>query len=458
MQITLHNTLSNKREVFKPLDDSRVTMYVCGPTVYGAAHLGNARPAVVFDILFRLLSRAYPKVEYARNITDIDDKIITAAAENKEPVAALTERWRARYEEEMNLLGVLPPTHAPLATQYINEIITLAEKLIAKGNAYATHGHVFFATPTFADYGALSNRKGDAPAVARVDAQPFKQDPTDFVLWKPSTPEMPGWQSPWGRGRPGWHIECSAMAAACLGETIDIHGGGQDLIFPHHENEIAQSRCASGEKVFANYWLHNGHLALAGEKMSKSLGNDLSLGNALKEHAGETVRYALLATHYRHPLNWSGFVLEESKHALDSLYRAKEKLTAEGCTSEAAADAPPPEVINALCDDLNTPAAFAALHTAAGAVNKGKADDNQKRAFLSGAQLLGLLSHSAEQWFKGGMQKQTNESEIEKLITARNNARDNRDFAAADKIRDDLLARGIVLEDTPSGTKWRAAS
>lgn len=468
MKITLHNTLNNRREVFVPADDTRVTMYVCGPTVYGPAHLGNARPAVVFDVLFRLLSAAYPRVLYARNITDIDDKIINAAKESGEPAAQLAERWRRRYEAETKALGVLPPTFAPMATETIGEMTAMIEALIKKGNAYIAHGHVFFAAATFADYGALSNRPADAPSMARIDNLPFKKNTADFVLWKPSPPEEPGWQSPWGRGRPGWHIECSAMAAKCLGETIDIHGGGQDLIFPHHENEIAQSRCASGGDVFARYWLHNGHLALGGEKMSKSLGNQMLIGGALADYDGEAVRYALLSAHYRRPLNWSNKVLQEAKSALDSLYRARalidDKIGGDDNRgNDNNNDCP---VIAALSDDLNTPAAFAAMHSAAAAVNKGNASGQQKHTLTTAAKVMGFLHRHPDEWFRGKMIKGGNNAgggdaekpdaaQIEEMISARNAARQNRDFAAADNIRDELAKCGIVLEDTPSGTIWK---
>lgn len=463
MKITVHNTLNNRREEFSPADESRVTMYVCGPTVYGPAHLGNARPAVVFDLLFRLLSAAYPQVLYARNITDIDDKIIKAAAANNEPAEILAERWRRRYEEEMKALGVLPPTFAPAATSSIGEMTQMITTLIKKGNAYIAQGHVFFAVPTFADYGALSNRPADAPAMARIDNLSFKRAAADFVLWKPSPPNEPGWQSPWGRGRPGWHIECSAMAAQCLGDMIDIHGGGQDLIFPHHENEIAQSRCASGKSAFARYWMHNGHLALDGEKMSKSLGNDLSIGGALQSYDGEVVRYALLATHYRRPLNWSDASLQEAKSALDSLYRAR-ALINDNDKGGDDNDNKACEINAALSDDLNTPAAFAAMHSAAAAVNRGNANMQQKNILTKGAKLMGFLYRDAEQWFRGGNiksgksggdNKKLSPAQIEEMITARNTARQTRDFAAADKIRDTLAKSGIVLEDTASGTKWR---
>ncbi len=455
MRITLHNTLSNSREEFAPANPERVTMYVCGPTVHGPSHLGNARPAAVFDVLFRLLSRAYPNVAYARNITDIDDKIIAAAEKSGEETAAVAARWRGEYERDMRRLFVLPPTFAPAATECIGAMIKMISLLIKKENAYESGGNVLFSAASFPAYGALSNRRdGDAPAVARVEAGEYKRDPADFVLWKPSPPEAPGWESPWGRGRPGWHIECSAMAAQCLGETIDIHGGGQDLIFPHHENEIAQSCCASGKAVFAKYWMHNGHLALAGEKMSKSLGNTLTISGALAKHPGEAVRYALLATHYRHPLNWSESLLSEAKRALDSLYRAAAAVT----PLSAKEDAPPSDALaDALADDINTPAAFAALHSAAGDIQRGKAGEEEKRAFLSGANLMGFLSQNPDEWFKGGDAAADN-SEIEELIERRRRARENRDFSAADDIRKQLAARGIVLEDSPEGTKWRSAS
>lgn len=447
--IQLYNTLSNRRELFAPRDQKRVTMYVCGPTVYGPVHVGNARPAVVFDLLFRLLRRRYGEdaVLYARNITDIDDKIIAAAAAAKETPAALAARWSDAYREEMQKLHTLPPTTEPRAVSFIPQMIAMIETLLQKGNAYAAENHVLFHAPSFSDYGALSNRRmEDMRAGARVEVAPYKKDAADFVLWKPAADDAPGWESPWGRGRPGWHIECSAMAAACLGKEIDLHGGGQDLIFPHHENEIAQSRCAGGCESFAQFWVHNGHVTADGGKMSKSRGNTLPLADALARFPGEVARYALLAAHYRSPQQWSEQVLEDAKSALDRLYRA-------------LGDAPLPpassgdddEIAAALSDDLNTPRAFALLHEFAHDVNKGGAA--RAKLFASG-RLLGFFNVSASQWFHSATDDSISDDEIAAFIQERERARAARDFAAADAVRDKLAARGIALEDSAAGTTW----
>ncbi|MGI9296471.1 MAG: cysteine--tRNA ligase [Gammaproteobacteria bacterium] len=447
--ISLYNTLSNRRELFAPRDEKRVTMYVCGPTVYGPVHVGNARPAAVFDVLFRLLRRRYGEdaVLYARNITDIDDKIIAAAAEAGETPAALAARWQNAYHEQMRRLHTLPPTAEPRAVSFIPQMILMIETLLQKGFAYTAENHVLFHAPSFSDYGALSNRRmADMRAGARVEVAPYKKDAADFVLWKPAADDAPGWESPWGRGRPGWHIECSAMAAACLGEEIDLHGGGQDLIFPHHENEIAQSRCAGGCESFAKFWVHNGHVTTDGGKMSKSRGNALPLSGALARFPGEAARYALLAAHYRSPLHWGAQILEEAKSALDRLYRA-------------LGDAPPPvspgdenEIAAALSDDLNTPRAFALLHEFARDVNKG--GDARAKLFASG-RLLGFFNVSAARWFHSASADSISDDEVASLIKERRRARKNRDFAAADAVRDKLAAQGIALEDSAEGTTWR---
>ena len=446
-EIYLHNTLHNRRELFSPRDSQRVTMYVCGPTVYGPAHVGNARPAAVFDLLFRLLRRCYGEdaVVYARNITDIDDKIIAAAADTGESAAAVASRWRDVYRENMRALRVLPPTTEPHATEYVSQIIAMIEVLLQKGNAYAAENHVLFSTPSFNGYGELSNRRReDMIAGARVEVAPYKKDPADFVLWKPSTDDMPGWESPWGRGRPGWHIECSAMAASCLGEEIDLHGGGQDLIFPHHENEIAQSRCAHGSEHFARFWAHNGHVTMDGEKMSKSAGNIKRLDEALEQFPGEAVRYALLSAHYRRPLHWNRRLLEESKAALDRLYRA-----ADGAQPGGDCE----DVLNALSDDLNTPEAMSLLHKAAGDANK---TGERRDALLAGGMLMGFFGSNAAEWFRSpGSVDGLSDKRIAELIEERQNARENRDFAAADAARDTLADNGIVLEDSAEGTTWR---
>ncbi|HEV2866710.1 MAG TPA: cysteine--tRNA ligase [Allosphingosinicella sp.] len=435
-EIRLHDTMAREKRVFTPADPARVTMYVCGPTVYNRAHIGNARPAVVFDVLARLIRHVYgaQSLVYAANVTDVEDKIMAAAAAEQVPIEVITERYGRFYFEDLGALGVRRPDLVPFATGHIAQMVAMIERLIAAGHAYAAEGHVLFDVPSWPAYGGLSGRPMDQMiAGARVDVAPYKRSPADFVLWKPSAPEQPGWDSPWGRGRPGWHIECSAMIEAHLGETIDIHGGGIDLEFPHHENEIAQSSCAHGGAALARYWLHNGMLSMASNKMSKSLGNVVSVGELLDQgHKGETLRLALLLAHYRQPLEWSPQLVAQSKATLDRLYRA---------AGEAAAGAPDAGVLDALADDLNTPLALARLSALGDA------------AVLRGsAALLGLLGESAEAWFQG-----EGDSRIDSLILARTEAKQRRDFAEADRIRADLMGEGIVLEDTPQGTTWRRA-
>ena len=451
-QLRLYNTLTRAEEDFRPIDPARVRMYVCGPTVYDYAHIGNARPAVVFDVLFRLLRHLHgaAHVVYARNITDVDDKILAAAKASGEPIQSITERTTQAYHEDMAALGTLEPTVEPRATQHIAEMIRLIEVLIAKGHAYAVDGQVLFAVPSMADYGQLSRRdREEMIAGARVDVAPYKQDPADFTLWKPSAPDQPGWDSPWGRGRPGWHIECSAMSWKHLGEVFDIHGGGLDLIFPHHENEIAQSRCAHGTPVMARTWLHNGYVVVNGEKMSKSLGNFLTVRQLLQEgHPGEAIRLALLSGHYRAPLDVTREKLKEARAQLDRLYGALR-----GVVSQAAQ--PPAEVLSALGGDLNTPLALAALHDLANRLNKAMPGEKPALAgvLLAAGHLLGLLEQDPEAWFKGD--GGAGEAEIDALVAARVAARKARDFREADRIRDLLKARGIELEDGPGGTLWK---
>jgi cysteinyl-tRNA synthetase len=469
--LVLYNTLTRKKEPFEPDDPKSVRMYVCGPTVYDFAHVGNARPVVVFDVLFRLLQRIYGKkyVTYVRNITDIDDKIIKAAAENNEPIANLTARTEQAFHEDMDALGALPPTHEPRATQHIPGMIVMIERLIESGHAYEAEGHVLFGVGTKSDYGKLSRRDRDEMiAGARVEVAPYKKDPADFVLWKPSAPDQPGWESPWGRGRPGWHLECSAMSEALLGETFDIHGGGLDLVFPHHENEIAQSECAHGGAPFVRFWLHNGYVTVEGEKMSKSLGNFFTVRQLLEEgHRGEAIRLALLSAHYRQPLDFSRDALKSAKHTLDRFYTAlrevREIEPAENPVSE--------EITSALEDDLNTPLALTALHESATALNKAARASEKARlkgALLAGGAELGLLQADAEDWLKGriieehvalGVTARIGiETEIEHKIAAREAARQAKNFAEADRIRAELEAKGVILEDKPGGkTEWRRA-
>jgi cysteinyl-tRNA synthetase len=432
--IRLHDTMTREKRPFVPLNPQRITMYVCGPTVYGRAHIGNARPAVIFDLLRRVLEHEYPQAQvvYARNVTDVDDKIIASAAEEGVDVSVITERYERFYLEDMGALGVNPPTIAPHATQEIGPMVAMISELIAKGHAYEAEGHVLFSVASDPTYGELSRRDREAMiAGARVEVAPYKRDPADFVLWKPSEPDVVGWDSPWGRGRPGWHIECSAMIRAHLGETIDIHGGGLDLIFPHHENEIAQSRCAHGGLPLARYWVHNGFVDMGAEKMSKSLGNIVTPEELLKRHKGETLRLALLSAHYRQPLPWTEALIAQSKAVLDGLYRKA------GTAEPGNID---PAVVAALADDLNTPLALAKL----GAIN----DPADLKA---SAQLLGLLTASEDEWFRG----EGDSGEIESRIAARAEAKARRDFAEADRIRDELRSEGVLLEDSASGTTWR---
>jgi cysteinyl-tRNA synthetase len=462
MTLRLHNSLSRRVETFAPADPSRVTMYVCGPTVYNFVHIGNARGPVVFDVLARMLRRTYPQLVYARNITDVDDKINTAAGEAGVPISTITERYAAAYREDMAKLGVAPPDIEPLATGHIAPIIAMCETLVADGHAYAAEGHVLFDVASFADYGKLSGRSVDEMvAGARIEVAPYKRNPADFVLWKPSTAELPGWDSPWGRGRPGWHIECSAMAASHLGATIDIHAGGVDLVFPHHENEIAQSVCAHGGKTFARFWLHNGMLTFDGAKMSKSIGNVKQLHALLATHPPEALRYALLSAHYRQPLDWSDALIEQSIATLDRLYGTLREL-APISAGEAATD----EVAAALEDDLNTPAALAIINRTAAAARQILASAGGERAelarlkaiLLAAGQLLGLLQQDPAAWFQRGTDSGIDGAKVESLLEARRAARAARDFARADAIRAELTAMGVAIEDGPQGTRWKAAN
>ncbi|HEY8519737.1 MAG TPA: cysteine--tRNA ligase [Gammaproteobacteria bacterium] len=460
MALYLHNTLTRRRERFEPLDPPRVTMYVCGPTVYNYAHIGNARPAVVFDVLARLLRRSY-RLVYARNVTDVDDKINDAAAAEGVPIGVLTARYLAAYHEDIAALGVLPPDVEPRVTEHIPAIVRMIERLLASGCAYEAEGHVLFSVARFADYGKLSRRSvEDMIAGARVEVAPYKKDPADFVLWKPSPPEIVGWESPWGRGRPGWHIECSTMAEAHLGETIDIHGGGLDLVFPHHENEIAQSTCAHGGKPYARYWVHNGLLTVNGEKMAKSLGNVLLVRDLLAEHPPEAVRLALLTAHYRQPLDWTAQLLAESRQKLDRMYGALRDAGVRSAAADAPAAEPPEGVVAALEDDLNLPKAIAELFECVREVNREERADRKRslaERLRAGAWLLGLLGQDPAQWFAGTTDA-GDEAEIEALVRERETHRRARRFAEADRIRDELARRGIVLEDVPGGTRWRRAA
>ena len=457
MALTLTNTLTRAKEAFVPIDPDHVRMYVCGPTVYDYAHIGNARPVVVFDVLARLLRHRFPKVTYVRNITDVEDKIMERAKANGEPIAALTRRTAEIYAADMAALGAEPPDVEPRATRHIAQMVALTRKLIEGGFAYEAEGHVLFHVPSMPDYGALSRRPRDEQiAGARVEVAPYKRDPADFVLWKPSADDQPGWDSPWGRGRPGWHIECSAMSAAHLGPRFDIHGGGVDLVFPHHENEIAQSRCGFGTPSMATYWVHNGYLMVEGQKMSKSLGNFYTVHELLEDHPGEALRLVLLSAQYRQPLDFTFEGVRRAKAQLDRLYGALRHagdvpadpvLTDDNC------------VLTALEDDLNTPLALSVLHETAGRLNATRSADGKARAkaeLLAGARLLGLLGQDPECWFQTATEADALPAEaVERLIAARAEARRVRDFAEADRIRDRLADAAIVLEDGPAGTTWR---
>ena len=463
MPIQLFNTLSRRKEAFEPLDPQRVTLYACGPTVYNYAHIGNARPAVVFDLLRRVLARRYPRVEYARNITDVDDKINAAAAEEGVPIGVVASRYTDAYHEDMGALGVEPPTVEPFATQHIPQMIAMIERLVDSGHAYAAEGHVLFAIETFDRYGALSGRgMEDMVAGARVEVAPYKRHPGDFVLWKPSTEPQPGWDSPWGWGRPGWHLECSAMAEEHLGETIDIHGGGQDLVFPHHENEIAQSVCAHGGRPFARYWMHNGFVTVDREKMSKSLGNTLIVHELLGRYRGEVLRYVLLSAHYRQPLDWSEAAIAQAQRTLDRMYAVLRDAGAAlgGLPTDVSASEPGAEFVAALEDDLNTPEALAVMNGLARRIGQAVGADADPETLrplvgelLADGALIGLLNEDPETWFKG--EQGEDDAEIDALVAERDAARGKRDFARADEIRDELTARGIVLEDGAGGTRWR---
>lgn len=431
-------------------------MYLCGPTVYNYAHIGNARPAVVFDLLARLLRRSY-KLTFARNITDVDDKINAAAIDTGKAIDEITARYIKAYNDDMGALGVRPPDIEPRATQHVDEMVAMIVTLIDKGFAYEAEGHVLFDVSSNPDYGKLSKRDlREMIAGSRVEVAPYKRSAQDFVLWKPSTPELPGWDSPWGRGRPGWHIECSAMAEKHLGRTIDIHAGGQDLVFPHHENELAQSTCAHDGAPFARYWLHNGFLSLDSTKMSKSLGNVLLVHDMVKKIPGELIRLALLNAHYRQPLDWSDDALEGARSMLDRLYGSIRGV--EVSDAERRAADPPAAVIEALEDDLNSPRAMAELFSIAKTLNKSTDNEERKKLaseILAAGDLLGILQIDVEAWFAGNADGDLSAEDIEALLKQRDEARASRDFSTADSIRDKLADAGITIEDGPDGTRWR---
>jgi len=454
MTVHIHNTLTRSKEEFKPIDPKKVRVYFCGPTVYNYAHIGNARACVVFNQLVQVLRYAYGTghVQYASNLTDIDDKIIEAAKQSGEDISVITKKYAAIYNEDMAALGAGKPDFQPRATDYVPQMLAMIDKLIKAGHAYAAEGHVLFSVPSWPDYGKLSRRsRDDLIAGARVEVAPYKKDAADFVLWKPSTPEQPGWDSAYGRGRPGWHLECSAMNEAINGNHFDIHAGGEDLIFPHHENEIAQSVCAHGGETYVNYWMHNGYLMVEGQKMSKSVGNVVLVHELLKRMPGEAVRFALLSTHYRQPFDWTEDLLLQCKRTLDRYY---------GMLREVKDIAPvdvdvPQSIADALKDDLNTPKAFAELASVAKTLSTAKNEAEKaeaKGALLAAGKLMGLLQQNAEAWFKTG----ADEGAIDKLVAEMVDARKNKDYKRSDEIRDELKKdHGVIVSQTPEGIKWR---
>ena len=463
MALSLYNTQTRKKEIFVPLNEKQVGMYVCGPTVYDLAHIGNARPIVVFDVLYRLLRKIYGEncVKYVRNITDVDDKINAAAKQSGEPISAITARTTQAFHEDVAELNALPPDVEPRATDHVAEMIEIISTLIGNEHAYEKDGHVLFHVPSDNGYGKLSRRDRDEMvAGARVEVAPYKRDPADFVLWKPSAEDLPGWDSPWGRGRPGWHIECSAMSRKHLGVTVDIHGGGADLIFPHHENEVAQSECSCPGHDFVRHWVHNGFLSVNGEKMSKSLGNFITIRQALEGAPGEVLRLMMLSTHYRHPLDWSEEGVRQARTRLDRLYRVLQKAGAAAEEYKGDMSLQGDDFSKALQDDLNTPLALSVLERQADELSKSDGPEliihyNSLRA---NANILSILQQDPETWFKGG-EAASDVGQIEAQIALRIDARKNKDFASADNIRDALVENGIILEDMPDGsTDWRRAS
>ncbi|MCB1700091.1 MAG: cysteine--tRNA ligase [Halioglobus sp.] len=459
MSLHLYNTMSGRKELFEPLVPDVVTMYVCGPTVYNLAHIGNARPVVVFDTLFRVLQTQFDTVTYARNITDVDDKIIAAAKAGGRSIESVTEEFTSKYREDMAQLNALAPTLEPHATHNIEAMLELTSTLVEKGHAYESQGHVLFAVESMPDYGKLSRRSlDDMLAGARVEVADYKRYPGDFVLWKPAAADEPGWESPWGRGRPGWHLECSAMIRAHLGETIDIHGGGRDLIFPHHENEIAQSRCAHGGD-YVRYWMHNAFLDIDGEKMSKSLDNFRTVRDLLQSYRGEVLRFALLSAHYRSPMNFSAELLEQAETTLGSLYSTLREV--QDIELDVEVPLAGEAFYQALNDDLNTPVAIAELHALARLLHKASPGERPvlKARILAAGDLLGILQQDPQDWLQGGVSADAISADaIEALIAERQDAKLAKNYSRADEIRQELLVQGVVLEDSREGTQWRRGS
>jgi len=457
----IHNTLGNKLEEFNPIDPNHVRIYACGPTVYNYSHIGNARMAVVNDMLVNFLRTIYPKVTYVSNITDIDDKIIAAAEEKKIPIEELTKKFSKIYNEDMAVLGVKLPDIQPKATDHIVEMIHLIETLIQKNFAYEKEGHVLFHVPTFKNYGSLSGRNRDEQITgSRIEVAPYKKDPTDFILWKPSPSPKPGWESPWGFGRPGWHLECSAMSEKTLGLPFDIHSGGVDLVFPHHENEIAQTCAAHNSlddlRMFAKYWFHNGFVNVKGEKMSKSIGNIRLVHDLIKEYKGEVLRLTLLSSHYRQPLNWTREIIKQNNSMLDRLYRMLKDL--EHIDAYKDQHQIQENIVDGLYDDLNTPKVIAELNILSNQINK--ADDKTKGKIkynlLEIGKIFGILQDKPNTWLGYGKSENLEEEAIERLIKERNEARRNKNFDMADNIRHQLKEKGIEIEDTSDGTIWRS--
>lgn len=460
VEIYLHNTLKRRKEKFVPFDCSNVRMYVCGPTVYDRAHLGNAKTPVTFDVLFRLLRHVYgaEHVTYVSNITDVDDKILNKHKETGKSIREITEQTYQWYIDDMDKLNVMAPDYRPRATEYIDEMIELVRLLLANGHAYEASGHVLFSVDSMPGYGYLSGRSmKEMLAGARIEIADYKKNPADFILWKPSEAGQPGWNSPWGYGRPGWHLECSAMSSKLLGDSFDIHGGGSDLIFPHHENECAQSLCAHPHSKFAQYWVHSGMLMVDGVKMSKSLGNFYTIDQVLEKAPAEALRLLFLTTHYHQPFNFTFEGLAQAKATLDKFYNALLRVKDVPAVEETADE----RVVAALADDLNTPQALTYLHEITNTLNKAETENEQARLkgrLLAAAGLLGLLWQNPESWFKSGIANGgLDAASIEAKIAERVAAKKNKDYTLADKIRNELKEQGIILEDTPSGTTWKKA-
>ncbi len=445
--IFLTNNLTNKKEKFVPLDKSNIRMYVCGPTVYDDPHIGNARPIVVFDILFKIFKKNYPKVTYVRNITDVDDKIIKSSKENNISISELTSKVTKSFSEDCHYLNCEEPTHQPKATENIDLMIEMISELIKKGFAYENNKHVYFEVKKFKDYGQLSNKKLDELiAGSRIDVSENKKNSEDFVLWKPSEEDEPSWDSPWGKGRPGWHLECSAMSKKFLGDEFDVHGGGIDLLFPHHENEIAQSRCANDTKIFAKFWMHNAFITMSNEKMAKSQGNILKIKDFRNKTSGQVLRLALLSAHYKQPLDWNDKLLEDCQNTINKWYNSYLDIEINSEVSD--------EILQPLYDDLNTPGYIANLHQLYDKAQKG--NDEDKSLFVSACQFVGLLNENKENWLKFKISKALiSEKEILQKIQERNKARENKNYEEADKIRNELLDKGVLIEDKDGKTTWK---